>query len=151
MCTRSSSRFLFNDRLAPLKPPSRIQISSTISSGKINVSRDPEHILMSSRPELREFLILNSQQDPSNKIAAAFASNVRFMWPYDLCDTWTRNRHTGVFSFSKLFTERFNDIRSWALAPEFFDLYPELIGYVPSYDPSRDLTIGNGMRSQSQS
>ncbi|PVH68272.1 hypothetical protein DL98DRAFT_441576 [Cadophora sp. DSE1049] len=86
-------------------------------------------------PELREFLILNAhKRKASNRIAAAFASSLRFLWPFDLGDAWTRNRHTGLYSYSKLFDESFSDIRSWALTRDFFELDPELYGHVPCYD-----------------
>lgn len=83
-------------------------------------------------PELREFLILNADKTgASNQIAAAFVSSLRFLWPFDLGDAWTRNRHTGLYSYSKLFDEYFNDIRSWSLTGDFFELYPSLCRYVP--------------------
>ncbi|KAH7333523.1 hypothetical protein BKA65DRAFT_507981 [Rhexocercosporidium sp. MPI-PUGE-AT-0058] len=83
-------------------------------------------------PELREFLILNTgKAEASNQIAAVFVSSLRFLWPFDLGDAWTRNRHTGLYSYSQLFNEYFNDVRSWSLTQDFFELYPSLCGYVP--------------------
>jgi hypothetical protein len=90
------------------------------------------YILISIRPELREYLILQAEKKLSNQVAATFASSLRFLWPFDLCDTWMRNRQINLYSFFKLFDERFDDAGSWALASDFFELYPELIGYVPS-------------------
>ncbi|KAH9207556.1 hypothetical protein DL95DRAFT_527832 [Leptodontidium sp. 2 PMI_412] len=83
-------------------------------------------------PELREFLILNTgKAEASNQIAAVFVSSLRFLWPFDLGDAWTRNRHTDLYSYSKLFDEYFNDVRTWSLTRDFFELYPSLCGHVP--------------------
>jgi hypothetical protein len=87
------------------------------------------------RPELREFLILKAATDSPSHEAAVFATSIRFIWPFDLSDTWTRNIDTGFYSFSSLFNERFQNIRSWAMSPEFFDLCPQLSDYIPIYNP----------------
>jgi hypothetical protein len=97
---------------------------------------------MSTRPELREFLILNAATDSPSYTAAVFASSIRFIWPFDLSDTWTRN-NTGLYSFSNLFNERFQDIHCWAMSPAFFDLCPQLVGYIPVYDPVRGIGWGS--------
>ena len=102
---------------------------------------------MLSRPELREFLILNAKSGgPSNKQAAIFASSIRFLWPFELCDTWTRDIHTGLHSFSDLFLERFQDIRCWTLCSEFFELCPQLAGYIPMFDTAVNHMV-DGMAS----
>jgi hypothetical protein len=85
---------------------------------------------------------MNNQVDPSNKIAAAFATSLRFLWPYDLSDTWIRNRETGLYSFSTLFEEKLNDVKSWAMGPDFFISYPHLIGCIPCYEPTGDVPLG---------
>ena len=77
--------------------------------------------------------------DIPNHFAAIFASSIRFLWPFDLSDTWTRNRNTGSYSFSSLFNERFQDIRYWAMSPAFFDLCPELSDYIQVYNPPPDV------------
>ncbi|KAH8586968.1 hypothetical protein B0O99DRAFT_643118 [Bisporella sp. PMI_857] len=100
-----------------------------------NLTAHPSIIDYFVWPELREYLILHAQKELSNQVAAAFASSLRFLWPFDLCDAWTRNRQTNLYSFSRLFDERFSDVKNWALTSDFFDSYPELIGCVPSCDP----------------
>nr|QCL09087.1 DmxL4 [Cryptosporiopsis sp. 8999] len=92
-------------------------------------------------PELREFLILKAATDAPNWFAAVFASSIRFLWPFDLSDTWTRNRDTDFYSYSILFNERFQDIRCWTLSSQFFDMCPELIGYIPIYNPGTSIYL----------
>lgn len=92
-------------------------------------------------PELREHLLQKSKSSPSNidlsnKTAAAFATCVRFLWPYDLSDTWVRSTETGMYAFSRLFEEKMDDLSSWVMSTEFFDSYPNLIGYIPCHDPN---------------
>jgi hypothetical protein len=77
---------------------------------------------------------LNGQKDSSNQIAAAFSSSLRFRWPFDLCDAWTRNKQSDLYSFSKLFDDKFDNVGSWALTSTFFEMYPELAGYIPVYE-----------------
>lgn len=97
---------------------------------------------MSIRPELREFLILKAATDSPSYTAAVFASSIRFIWPFDLSDIWIRN-NTGFYSFSSLFNERFQDIRYWAMSPPFFDLCPQLIGYIPVCTPDPGIVWGS--------
>jgi hypothetical protein len=56
---------------------------------------------------------------------------------------WTKNNNTGVYSFSSLFYERFDDVKCWTLNSDFFDFRPDLIGYIPIYNPSPCIVFGN--------
>jgi hypothetical protein len=97
---------------------------------------------MKIRPELREYLILKAATDSPSYTAAVFASSIRFIWPFDLSSTWTGDKDAGFYSFSSLFNERFQDIRCWAMSSEFFDLFPQLIGYIPIYNPAPGVAWG---------
>ena len=41
-----------------------------------------------------------------------------------------------MYAFSKLFEEKMDDLSSWVMSTEFFESYPDLIGYIPSHDPN---------------
>jgi hypothetical protein len=49
-----------------------------------------------------------------------------------------RDSETGLYSFSKLFEDRLNDVSSWAMSAEFFESYPHMIGLIPPYDVAED-------------
>jgi hypothetical protein len=113
-------------------------------SGKYPSTSLPENVTHSDslRPELREYLLHCPNIDLSNKTAAAFAAHLRFLWPFDLSDAWMWNTETGLYSFSKLFEERLNDISSWAMSTEFFELYPHMTGYIPAHNAVEDKIYG---------
>jgi hypothetical protein len=95
---------------------------------------------MTFRPDLRDLFILSTspekRKQTSNQFVSAFSINLRFRWPHELCDIWTKNNSTGFYSFSPIFYERFEDIQCWTLNSDFFDFRPDLIGYIPIYNPS---------------
>jgi hypothetical protein len=91
------------------------------------------------RPDVRDLFILSTSPEKrkhSNQFVSAFCTNLRFRWPHELCDIWTKNSNTGLYSFSPAFYERFEDVQCWTLNSDFFDFRPDLIGYIPIYNPS---------------
>lgn len=102
---------------------------------------------MTSRPDLRDLLILSptggQKKEDTKKFISIFPESIRFQWPNDLSDVWTKNPYSGAYSFSRAFSRRFEDIRSWMLSSDFFTLCPQLIGYIPIHNPGPGRVLGD--------
>lgn len=93
---------------------------------------------------MRDFLILTAPDNAPDQIARVFASSLRFRWSSDLNDIYTSNPHnSGLYTFSNRFLTRFDDLMCWALESDFFEFYPELIGYVPMYNAGPERPFSN--------
>jgi hypothetical protein len=104
-----------------------------------------DSILMTCRPDLRDLFILSTspeRRQNSNQFTPIFTSNIRFRWSHNLSDVWENNNRTGLYSLSGAFYERFNDIQCWTLNSDFFNIRPDLIGYIPIYNPSPSTFFG---------
>ncbi|KFY16461.1 hypothetical protein V492_01304 [Pseudogymnoascus sp. VKM F-4246] len=97
-------------------------------------------------PDLRDLLILspykNMKSEDVAKFVSIFVKSIRFQWPYDLCDAFTKNPHSGLYSFSNTFSKQFGDIRSWMLDSDFFVMCPQMIGYIPIHNPGPGRVLG---------
>ncbi|OBT78007.1 hypothetical protein VF21_03098 [Pseudogymnoascus sp. 05NY08] len=97
-------------------------------------------------PDLRDLLILSPYQSMKSadvvKFVSIFVKSIRFQWPYDLCDSFTKNPHSGLYSFSDTFSRQFEDIRSWMLDSDFFVMCPQMIGYIPIHNPGPGRVLG---------
>lgn len=76
------------------------------------------------------------------KFVSIFVKSIRFQWPYDLCDSFIKNPHSGLYSFSSTFCKQFGDIRSWMLDSDFFVMCPQMIGYIPIHNPGPERVLG---------
>lgn len=103
-------------------------------------------MLITSRPDLRDLLILSPYKSMKSahvaKFVSIFVKSIRFQWPYDLCDSFTKNSQTGLYSFSNIFCKQFGDIRSWMLDSDFFVICPQMIGYIPIHNPGPGRVLG---------
>lgn len=101
-----------------------------------------------SRPDLRDLFILSpfgQKREHSALFVSTFVANLRFRWPLELCDVWTKDAQSSLYSFSSSFRQSFEDIRSWALDSEFFEFCPELIGYIPIYNHAQSRVLGSNI------
>lgn len=63
-----------------------------------------------------------------------YGKSVKFLWPYEVRDTYVRNRQTNLYHFSRAFLDQADDLRSYTLETQFFALYPEFKGDAPVYE-----------------
>jgi hypothetical protein len=108
---------------------------------------------MTCRPDLRDLFILSTSPERrrnSNQFAPIFTANIRFRWSQELSDVWEQNSRTGFYSFSDIFYERFNDIQCWTLNSDFFNIRPDLIGYIPIYNPGPSTFFGGLIYQEDQ-
>jgi hypothetical protein len=63
-----------------------------------------------------------------------FASSFRFLWPFEVRDTYVQNRETRLFHFSSTFLERTEDLRCWCMEVDFVNAYPEFRGDIPLFN-----------------
>jgi hypothetical protein len=85
---------------------------------------------------MREHLVFNHKKYCNNTFSNDYGLAFRFLWPFEVRDTYLKNRETGLYQFSADFTERANDLRCWSMKSEFLTKYPEFQGDVPIFDPA---------------
>lgn len=71
-------------------------------------------------PQVRNYLIDSRTTFVSELEAGAFATSLRFHWPYELRDVCRRHRESGLYSYSESFDRSFGDLASFTIAPEFY-------------------------------
>ncbi len=86
------------------------------------------------RPGFREHVIFNHQRYCNNDFSRLFAHSIKFLWPYEVRDTYVRNRETNLYHFSRTFLDQADDLRNYSLDSKFFVKYPEFQGDVPIYE-----------------
>ncbi|KAF4436070.1 2-hydroxyphytanoyl- lyase [Fusarium acutatum] len=79
---------------------------------QLPLSRRPP-AYMNPRPEVRDYLILFGINYAPESLAAQFASDIGFRWPYDLRDTCRYQPAKGVYSFSEDFNQAYKNLDSW--------------------------------------
>jgi hypothetical protein len=102
-------------------------------------------ISMTFRPDLRDYFILSPfsrKREDLPRLLSTLTTNIRFLWSHGLCDVWTKNINSDLYSFSSSFYERFEDIQCWTLNSDFFEFWPDLIGYIPMYNPGQGIVFG---------
>ncbi|KFY24304.1 hypothetical protein V493_05325 [Pseudogymnoascus sp. VKM F-4281 (FW-2241)] len=112
-----------------------------------NLIQHPSMVNYFVWPDLRDFIILSPyksmKSEDVGKFVSIFVKSIRFQWPYDLCDSFTKNPHSGLYSFTSNFCKQFEDIRSWMLDSDFFVMCPQLIGYIPIHNPGPGRVLGD--------
>lgn len=88
------------------------------------------------RPGFREHLVFDHRKYHNNTFSNDYGVSIRFLWPYELRDTYLINRQTGLFQFSADFIERADDLRCYTMKSQFLTKYPEFQGDVPVFDPA---------------
>ena len=85
-------------------------------------------------PGLRERFVFSEHRYCSNIFWRLFCNSLRFQWPYEFRDCYTRNLDTGLYKISPTFHERLSDIRCWTMGMEIFKQYPELYSDMPAWN-----------------
>ncbi|RFU24896.1 hypothetical protein B7463_g11445, partial [Scytalidium lignicola] len=85
-------------------------------------------------PGFREHVIFNHQRYCNDEFSLEFAQSLKFLWQYEVRDTYVRNRRTNLYHFSRTFLDQADDLRCYTLASDFFAKYPEFHGDAPIYD-----------------
>lgn len=86
------------------------------------------------RPGFRERIIFGHGEYCNNTFSKMFASSFRFLWPFEVRDTYVQNRETRLFHFSSTFLERTEDLRCWCMEVDFVNAYPEFRGDIPLFN-----------------
>lgn len=74
-------------------------------------------------PAVRNHLLTQGIGKRTGKALIAFVESFRFVWPYDVRDTYKVNRSTGIYSFSESFNRSWNDLSCFRM------LHNDLIPY----------------------
>ncbi|KAK1995537.1 hypothetical protein LX36DRAFT_713066 [Colletotrichum falcatum] len=83
-------------------------------------------------PGLRERFVFGQHAYCGNKFWELFAPNLHIMWPFEFSDAYRKCSVTGRYQISPLFEQRIMDINAWAMGPDFFARYPELMADMPT-------------------
>lgn len=85
-------------------------------------------------PGFRKLLIETPQRYITNEFNEGFRHNLKFLWPYDVADTYTKDPITTLYCSSPEFMRRQADIRCWTMKRQFFNGYEELWETIPAYE-----------------
>jgi hypothetical protein len=86
---------------------------------------------INTRPGFRERLVFHHKMYCNDIFSRTFANTVRFVWPFEVRDTYVRSRTTGMYQFSSTFLERADDLRYFCMDAGFVNAHPEFRGDVP--------------------
>ncbi len=115
--------------LAPLPP--FFQRSSQEDVEALKKTPVIEHFIW---PGLRASLCTNPQKYINNKFSDSFRQSFKFVWPFNISDTYTKDFSTQLYSITPGFKQRQWDLHSWTMRRDFFAHASELIGSIPVYE-----------------
>ena len=87
-------------------------------------------------PGLRASILNSPRKYQNNKFSDAFRENFKFIWPYDIADTYVKDPASQLYSTGLEFVKRQRDLRSWTMRKEFFDGFGELTSAISIYNPA---------------
>ncbi|KAJ9612169.1 hypothetical protein H2200_003766 [Cladophialophora chaetospira] len=85
-------------------------------------------------PGLRSSLCRNPKWHIDKKYSDAFRHSLKFVWPFDISDLYSKDFSTQLYSITPEFKQRQWDLRSWTMKREYFALATEMIGAIPVYE-----------------
>lgn len=85
-------------------------------------------------PGFRKLLIETPQRYITNEFNESFRHNLKFLWPYEASDTYTKDPMTSLYCSTPEFMRRQADIRCWTMKRAFFNGYDELYETIPAYE-----------------
>ncbi|KAH6699807.1 hypothetical protein BKA61DRAFT_208170 [Leptodontidium sp. MPI-SDFR-AT-0119] len=117
--------------------PLAIQLPAFLHArpSQLNIPHTPvvDHFIW---PGFREHLVFGHRKYNNNTFANDYGRSVRFLWPYELRDTYLKSRQTGLYRFSGDYIQRADDIQCYTMTMQFLCKYPEFQGDVPVFDPA---------------
>ncbi|KAF5621696.1 2-hydroxyphytanoyl lyase [Fusarium tjaetaba] len=103
-------------RSGPVERMAMLRVIRSMLMLKLNPQLPPSRrppAYMNPRPEVRDYLILFGINYAPESLAAKFASDIGFRWPYDLRDTCRYQPAKGIYSFSEDFNQAYKNLDSW--------------------------------------
>jgi hypothetical protein len=122
--------------LAPLPP--FFQRGSSEDPEVLRKTPVIEHFIW---PGLRTSLCRNEKKYINNKFSDSFRQSFKFLWPFDISDTYNKDHSTQLYSITPGFKQRQWDLRSWTMRRDFFSHASELIGSIPVYEAPMDRAL----------
>lgn len=83
--------------------------------GQQTVTKYPAVVDYFGWPQVRNHLLKQGIRNCPGKSSVAFAESFRFVWPYELRDTYKIHRSTGLYSLSEGFLKSWNDLSSFRM------------------------------------
>lgn len=107
-------------------------------------------------PGFRRLLLEEPQRYITNEFNESFRHNLKFLWPFEVSDSYTKDPITGLYCSATEFMRRQADIRCWTMKRVFFDGFEELYPTVPAYEAEIQKSLpppgmSTGVASQPQS
>lgn len=85
-------------------------------------------------PGFRKLLIETPQRYITNEFNERYRHNLKFLWPFDVADTYSKDPMTALYCSSPEFMRRQADIRCWTMKRQFFGGHEELWETIPAYE-----------------
>jgi hypothetical protein len=87
-------------------------------------------------PGFRERLLRSPLKFARDDFNDAIQTHLHVPWNRDPHETYIKDPDTGLFRYSDALKEFVQDLRTYSVAPEFFERFPELRADIPCLDPS---------------
>ena len=84
-------------------------------------------------PGFRERVLFSPRRYATNQFMEALAQNIRFAWPHDSHDVYTKDAVSEKYRYSALFNQKVMDFSCYTATASFFDNFPELRADIPQH------------------
>ena len=99
-------------------------------------------------PGFRKLLVETPQRYITNEFNESFRHNLKFLWPFEISDSYTKDPVSQLYCSAPEFMRRQADIRCWTMKRVFFSGFEELWENIPAYEAEiRKSLPGPGMIS----
>ena len=85
-------------------------------------------------PGFRNAVYSSPHKYVSNYFNDKFRHNLKFAWPYDISDAFTKDGLTGLYTCTPEFAGRQMDMRCWTMRKQFFTGTEELFNAIPVFE-----------------
>lgn len=85
-------------------------------------------------PGFRHAIYSSPNKYITNYFNDKFRRNLRFAWPYDVGDAFSRDSLTGLYAVTPEFVGRQMDLRCWTMRKQFFQGAQELLSAIPIFE-----------------
>ncbi|KAK5049969.1 hypothetical protein LTR84_004088 [Exophiala bonariae] len=136
---RSELMAKINPELPPERRPPAYMNPSALQS-QVEHSRLVDFFVW---PDVRDYLIVSGISYAPESLAAQFAADIGLKWSYDVRDTCNYQLSKGMYTFSKIFNDVYENLDSWYMKSPAVSIYLPPLSPQQSAEESKDDWAGN--------
>ena len=116
------------------KASNAVMLPSHMTKEVADLGIHPEIIDHFVWPGFRQELARRPERYITNAFNEKYRRNLKFLWPYEISDTYHLNPMTQLYECTPEFAQRHVDIRCWTLKRSFFEGHEELLQLIPTFE-----------------